>query len=180
MKENDEDNDDGVYEVLSSVTKGEKRLDSALESGKELWKTFVDLVECNDMRDVFELNFSETSSIQSIERSSSSHERKHNSFLGRWFGKDPKICEENGIHAPNSELMIERDRLIMCQVKNNTYTSTQNIPAKYRVIGVYDKSYNKWFMAKENKKHWILLSQQDKKKHKVAIHMVEDVDMESL
>ncbi len=37
---------------------------------------------------------------------------------------------------------------------------TQNIPAKYSMIEVYDKPYNKWFMAKENKKHWILLSQQ--------------------
>jgi len=47
------------------------------------------------------------------------------------------------------------------------------------VIGFYDKSYNKWFMAKENEKHWILLSKQHKKKSKVAIHMVQDVDMES-
>jgi hypothetical protein len=35
-------------------------------------------------------------------------------------------------------------------------------------------------MAKENEKHWILLSQQDRKKYKEAIHMVEAVDMESL
>ncbi len=52
--------------------------------------------------------------------------------------------------------------------------------AKYHVIGVYDKSYNKWFMAKENKKHWMSLSQQGRKKYKVAIRMVEDVDIESL
>jgi hypothetical protein len=109
------------------------------------------------MREVFELTLSTTASIQSIKHSSSSHGRKHNSFLCRWFRKDPKIDEENGIHAPNSELMIERDRLIMCQVKTSTDTSTQNIPAKYHVIGVYDKSYSKWFMAKENKKHWISL-----------------------
>ncbi len=41
-KENDEENDDDVYEVLPSVTKGEKRLDSALEGIKKLWKTIVD------------------------------------------------------------------------------------------------------------------------------------------
>jgi hypothetical protein len=35
-------------------------------------------------------------------------------------------------------------------------------------------------MAKVNKKHWILLSKQARKKHKVAIRMEEDVDMESL
>jgi hypothetical protein len=80
-------------------------------------ETVVDLIERNAMRDVFELTLNATASIQSNECSSSSHGRKHNSFLGRWFGKDPEIGEENGIHAPNSELMIERDRLVMCQVK---------------------------------------------------------------
>jgi hypothetical protein len=76
------------------------------------------------MRDVFELTLSVTASILSIERSSPPHGRKHNSFLGRWFGKDPMIGEEKGIHAPNSEFMIERDRLIMCQVKTSTDTGT--------------------------------------------------------
>ncbi len=150
-------------------------MDSVLEGSKTLWITVVDLVECNDMRYVFELTLSATACIQSIEHNSSSHGRKHIFFLGRWFGKDPKIGEEIGIHAPNSELMIERDRLIMCQVKTSTDTSTHNIPAKYCVMGVHDKLYNKWIMAKESKKHWILLSQQDRKKFKVAIRMVEDV-----
>ena len=68
-KENVEDNDDGVYEVLPSVTKGGKRLDSALEGSKKLWKTVVDLVKCTDMRDVFELTLSATDIIQSIELS---------------------------------------------------------------------------------------------------------------
>jgi len=73
--------------------------------------------------------------------------------------------------------MIERDRLILSQIKNIAKVSMR---AKYHVIGVYDKSYNKWFMAKENKKHWMSLSQQERKKYKVAIRMVEDVDTESL
>ena len=48
------------------------------------------------------------------------------------------------------------------------------------MIDVYDKPCNKWFMAKENKKHWMSLSQQERKRYKVAICMVEDVDVESL
>jgi hypothetical protein len=76
--------------------------------------------------------------------------------------------------------MIERYRLIMCQIKTGTDTSTTQIPAKNHVIGVCKKSYNEWFMAKENKKPWISLSRQDRKKYKIAIRMVEDVDAESL
>ena len=56
--------------------------------------------------------------------------------------------------------------------------SRTNVCAKW--CFVYDKSYNKWFMAKEKKKPWISLSQQDRKKYKVAIRMVEDVDVECL
>ena len=98
--------------------------------------------------------------------------------MGRWFGTDHKKGKEDDIVvATDSEVMIERDRLILSQIKNIAKVSMQ---AKYRVIGVYDKSYNKWFMAKENNKHWMLLSQQERKKYKVAVRMVEDVDTESL
>jgi hypothetical protein len=86
-----------------------------------------------------------------IECNLPSHGRTHNSFLGRWFGTDPKKgTEDDVLDATNSEVMIERDRLIMCQIKNSTKVSMR---AKYHVISVFDKSYNKWFMAKENKKH---------------------------
>ncbi len=163
-KENDEDNDDGVDDVLPSVTKGNKTLNSALKASQKLRKSIVDLVKCNDVRDVFELTLNASASIQSIERSSPSHGRKHNSFLGWWFGTDPKKGTEDDIlDATNSEVMIERDRLIICQIKNSTKVSMR---AKYCVIGVYDKSYNKWFMAKENEKHWMSLSQQERKKYK--------------
>jgi hypothetical protein len=133
------------------------------------------------MRENFELTICASARIQSIERSSSFYGRKYNSFLGRWFGTGPQNRgggSDN--HAPTSDLMIERDRLIMRQIKTGTDTSTTQIPAKYRVIGVYEKSYNKWFMAKENKKPWVSLSRQDRKKYIVAIRMVEDVNTESL
>jgi len=94
------------------------------------------------------------------------------------FGTDHKKGKEDDIVvATDSEVMIERDRLILSEIKNIEKVSMR---AKYRVIGVYDKSYNKWFMAKENKKHWMWLSHQERKKYKVAIRMVEDVDTESL
>jgi len=65
---------------MNSLPSGEKRLDSAFEVSTKLWKTMVDLVKCDDMRNVFVLTLSVSASIQSIERSSLSHGRKHNSF----------------------------------------------------------------------------------------------------
>ncbi len=180
---NDKDDDGGVDAILpivaesTGVTSRNNKLDSALDTSKTLWQAVADLVECKDMRENFELTLCASARIQSIERSSSSYGRKYNSFLGsRWFGTGPpNRGEESDNHAQTSDLMIERYRLIMCQIKTGTDTSTTQIPAKYRVIGVYEKSYNKWFMAKENKKLWISLSWQDRKKFKITIRMVEDV-----
>jgi hypothetical protein len=185
--ENDKDDDGGVDAILpidaesTGVTSRNNKLDSALDTSKKLWQVVADLVECKDIREIFKLTLCASARIQSIERSSSSYGRKYNSFLGRWFGTAPanRVGERDN-HAPTSDPMIERDRLIKCNIKTCTETSTSQIPAKYRVIGVYEKSYNKWFMAKENKKPWLSLSRQDRKKYKVAIRMVEDVEIESL
>jgi hypothetical protein len=76
------------------------------------------------MRDVFELTLSASASIQLIERSSPSHGRKNNSLLDRWFGTDPKKgTEYDVLDTTHSEVMIERDRLIMCQIKHSTKIS---------------------------------------------------------
>ncbi len=186
--ENDKDDDGGVDAILpidaesTGVTSRNNKLDSALDTSKKLWQAVPDLVECKDMREIFVLNLCVKAKIQSIERSPSSYGRIYSSFLGRWFGTGPpNRGEDSDNHAQTSDLMIEHDRLIMCQIKTSTSTdtSTTQIPAKYHVIGVYEKSYNKWFMAKENKKPWISLSWQDRKKYMIAIRMVEDVDAES-
>ncbi len=169
--ENDKDDDGGVDAILpidaesTSVTSRNNKLDSALDTSKKLWQAVADLVECKDMHEIFELTLCANARIQSIERSSSSYGRKYNSFLGRWFGTGPSNRgEESDNHAQTPDPMIERNRLIMCQIKTGTNTSTTQILAKYCVICVYKKSYNKWFMAKEKKKSWISLSRQDRKK----------------
>ncbi len=185
--ENDKDDDGGVDAILpidaesTSVTSRNNKLDSVLDTSKKLWQAIADLVECKDMHEIFDLTLCASARIQSIEPSSSSYGRKYNSFLGRWFGTGPlNRGEESDNHAQTSDLMIECNRLIMCQIKTGTDTSTTQIPAKYCVIGAYKKSYNKWFMAKEHKKPWISLSRQDRKKYKIAIRMVENLDAESL
>ncbi len=170
--ENDEDDDGGVDAILSidaestGATSRNNKLDSALDTSKKLWQAVADLVECKDMHEIFELTLCASARIQSIERSSSSYGRKCNSFFGRWFGTGPQDRGgESDNHAPTSDLMIERNRLIICQIKTGTDTSTPQIPAKYCVIGVHKKSNNKWFTAKENKKPWISLSRLDRKKY---------------
>ncbi len=120
---NDKDDDGGVDAILSidaestGVTSRNNKLDSSLDTSKKLWQAVADSVECKVMHEIFELTLCTNSIIQSIERSSSSYGRKYNSFLGRWFGTGPpNRGEESDNHAQTSDLMIERDRLIMCQI----------------------------------------------------------------
>ncbi len=139
--ENDKDDGGGVDAILpidaesTGVTSRNNKLDSALDTS--------DLVECKDMREIFELTLCASVRIQSIEQSSSSYGRKYNSFLGRWFGTSPpNRGDERDNHAQTSDLIIERNRLIMCQIKTGTDPSTTQIPDKYCVIGIYKKTYN--------------------------------------
>ena len=85
----------GSGRAATTLGNGGRDSATAKETNQKLWKTIVDLVECDDMRDVFALALCASASIQSIERSSLSHERKHNSFLGRWFGTDHKKGKKN-------------------------------------------------------------------------------------
>jgi len=48
------------------------------------------------------------------------------------------------------------------------------ISKDYRVLGLYDKSYNKWFMTGERKPWRPRMKAEDKKKYKMAICMMED------
>ncbi len=115
--ENDKDDGGGVDAILpidaesTSVTSRNSKMDSALDTSKKLWQAVADLVECKDMREISELTLCASARIQSIECSSSSYDRKYNSFLGRWFGTGPpNRGEESDNHAQTSDLMIECNR----------------------------------------------------------------------
>ncbi len=119
--ENEDDDDGGVDAILpfdaesTGATSRNDKLDSALDTSRKLWQAVADLVGCKDMREIFELSLCASARIQSIEHSSFSYGRIYNFFLGRWFGTaPPNRGGESDNHALTSDLMIERDRLIMC------------------------------------------------------------------
>ena len=48
------------------------------------------------------------------------------------------------------------------------------ISKDYCVLGLYDKSYNKWFMSGE-KKAWVDKAKvEEKRRYKIKMHMIED------
>ena len=105
------------------------------------------LVKCGDIAELFELALHAIAAIQKIEHGSTSDGQNHNSFFGRWFTRKNPV-KGNVADVSDSELMIERDRLV---VSMGSYKDSPSIWEKYRVILVYEKTYNKWYMAKEKK-----------------------------
>ena len=63
------------------------------------------------------------------------------SLISRWFGEKKRKKEEDG-GGENSGDFIERDTLIKLSVKKGGQISSQH----YRVLGIFDKSYNRWYV----------------------------------
>ena len=49
------------------------------------------------------------------------------------------------------------------------------ITKDYIILGIYEKSYNKWFISGENKACGGKMKTEDKKKYKITICMIEEV-----
>jgi hypothetical protein len=61
------------------------------------------------------------------------------SLISRWFGEKKRKKEEDD-GGKDSGDFIERDTLIKLNVKKGGQISSQH----YRVLGIFDKSYNRW------------------------------------
>ena len=65
-------------------------------------------------------------------------------LLSRWFGEKKKKKEEDD-GGKDSDNFIERDTLIKLNVKKGGQVYSQY----YRVLGIFSKHYNKWFVEFE-------------------------------
>ena len=63
------------------------------------------------------------------------------SLISRWFGEKKRKKEEDD-GDKDSDNFIERDTLVKLSVKKGGQISSQY----YRVLGIFDKYYNKWFV----------------------------------
>ena len=109
------------------------------------------LCACTDINDLGGLALSASSALESKENGSISGVRKFKSLRNRWF------CNEGGSSITDSSgsrkgKWIERSTLVSIRVIFGRGTTKTIETYNYRVLTVYDKSYNKWFMMGERKK----------------------------
>lgn len=131
------------------------------------------------LNDVLLVSAAMESLEDSNERGSGSTDpdRKAKSLRARWFGEAEKATADDAHLVPNCEFYVKRDVILSCDVVTGSGKNAQRSPMTYRVIGLYDKMYNKWYLTGEKKPWGQSMSNTEKKKYKLAARMVEGCDI---
>ena len=111
---------------------------------------------------------------------------KHNSLLGRQFIKDEK---KEFKEKEKSNLLVERDRIVTCYTQEISFEDRKKIFSEkrklYRVLSLFKKTYNKWFMIHEKQQWSDDMKPDDLKKYCCAVRIItkgivddyEDIDL---
>jgi len=103
--------------------------------------------------------------------------RKAKSLVQRWLANAagivmPATGEPDALAA--NEIIIESNTIVIVKVKVGKGTAAANVSCSYRVIEIYDKYYNKWFMHNELQKKW----KKESKKYKLKVRMKKNAPAE--
>ena len=78
------------------------------------------------------------------------------------------IATVGDILQPN-DIVIERDTIVLLNVKLGRGATAANIQCNFRVMEIYEKHYNKWFMSKKPVKRW----KKEPKAYKLEVRMLD-------
>ena len=92
--------------------------------------------------------------------------RTANSLIGRWTAK--VFTEQKD--ARGEGILIERDTIVLENVKIGRGASATTYPCQFRVTALYDKWYNKYVMSKEPFKRW---KNERQHNYKLDVRMLE-------
>ena len=81
-------------------------------------------------------------------------ERKAKSLFGRWTTKGGGGTKLQNDSTMNDRILIERDTIVLVNTKSGNGSTSTTIKKPYRVLTIYEKFYNKWFIAKDQFKKW--------------------------
>ena len=71
--------------------------------------------------------------------------------------------------AANNDIIIERNTILLLSIKIGRGASATNVVCHFRVMEVYEKYYNKWFMSTVPVKKW----KKEPKPYKVKVRMLD-------
>ena len=98
--------------------------------------------------------------------------RKATYLVQCWLAKSVDIVLPRGDVTDAlavNEVLIERDTIVAVNVKVGRGARAANVACNYRVMEIYDKYYNKWFMSKQPYKVW----KKESKIYKLKVRMLK-------
>ena len=104
-----------------------------------------------------------------VVRGSVCDERKAKSLVQRWLIKRDadKPDPVSGPASPD-EVIVERDTILLVNVKVGSGATAATVQRPFRVVELYEKYYNKWFMSKVPFKKW----KNEPKPYKLKVRML--------
>jgi len=76
---------------------------------------------------------------------------------------------KDGTKLSDEDILIERDVIILVNVKLGVGAAATTVQCKFRVLEIFEKYYNKWFVSKEPRKKF----KKEKKPYKIIARMLE-------
>ena len=95
--------------------------------------------------------------------------RKAETLVGRWLANAVDSMPSSGDALRTDDVIIERDTIVLLNVKFGKDASTATVQINFRAMGVYEKYYSKWFMSKQPFKKWKL----ELKSYKLKVRMLD-------
>ena len=101
-------------------------------------------------------------------RGSVNSDRKKNSLLGRWLTYKNKLSEND---AMSSDTVIERNVHLKVEMKEKRDGQAPlSDLVDYRVLALYTKTYNKWYLCEKGSQAWSKST--GPKKYRVLLQMI--------
>ena len=124
-------------------------------SSSDAYDCFKKLLLCNDINEVcsYALNLVQTLQLGKLEKGTVSSAAKFKSRDQRWFTVNNKknVFDVDNKTLSDTNIYIQRDSLIKLPC---TRGKPQASIEKYRVLAIFTKYYNKWFVSIEDKFLW--------------------------
>ena len=176
--------ENNTNKIKEATTKKHEEIDTR---NKTIMRNTIALLECNSMRDLSDLAITAISAIDNIERGSLKEHKKVKSFLGRWYEKtkikkmeEKYQCKDDNEDKDGNDLFVERDRIITCNFEMEIFndmtkeTEKKKVEMKHRVLSVYTKRYNKWFMTLDKQPWNRFMKEEELKKYRCTVRMIID------
>ena len=141
------------------------------DDGRTLMNFFRCLLEVEDEDDLLPSALNVVSHVERVDNvlGAVSNARRAKSIVERWLARpedDGPMGDDPLVSRP---VLIERDTIVMVDVKVGTGASRVTVADYYRVVNIFDKYYNKWFMSKEKSKKW----KGEERKYKLEVRMLK-------